>query len=62
MNSRDLREASIEAEAKTPWAAILGAIAMLSVFAIAQGLSHPLLSFILQRQGTSRASSACPQR
>jgi hypothetical protein len=42
----------IEAEAKTPWAAILGVIAMLSVFAIAQGLSHPLLSFILTRQGT----------
>ncbi|RVC40259.1 MFS transporter, partial [Mesorhizobium sp. M4B.F.Ca.ET.088.02.2.1] len=33
------------------WAAITGVIATVSVFAIAQGLSYPLLSFILQRQG-----------
>ena len=38
---------------KTPWAAIAGVIATVSVFAIAQGLSYPLLSFILQRQGVS---------
>ncbi|TIU82456.1 MAG: MFS transporter, partial [Mesorhizobium sp.] len=31
------------------WAAITGVIATVSVFAIAQGLSYPLLSFILQR-------------
>ena len=37
----------------TPWAAIAGVIATVSVFAIAQGLSYPLLSFILQRQGVS---------
>src|SRR5215204_4030563 len=52
MRSLEVREARIEAEAKTPWAVILGVIAMLSVFAIAQGLTHPLLSFILKRQGT----------
>ena len=40
---------------KTPWAAIAGVIATVSVFAIAQGLSYPLLSFILQRQGVSPA-------
>ena len=38
---------------ETPWAAIAGVIATVSVFAIAQGLSYPLLSFILQRQGVS---------
>ena len=32
-------------------------IATVSVFAIAQGLSYPLLSFILQRQGVSPASA-----
>lgn len=37
------------------WAAIAGVIATVSVFAIAQGLSYPLLSFILQRQGASPA-------
>ena len=37
----------------TPWAALAGIIATVSVFAIAQGLSYPLLSFILQRQGMS---------
>ena len=40
-----------EATEPTPWAAIAGVIATVSVFAIAQGLSYPLLSFILQRQG-----------
>jgi len=39
--------------AATPWAALAGVIATVSVFAIAQGLSYPLLSFILQRQGMS---------
>ncbi|MER9894571.1 MFS transporter [Mesorhizobium sp. M0119] len=37
------------------WAAITGVIATVSVFAVAQGLSYPLLSFILQRQGVSPA-------
>lgn len=39
--------------AKTSWAATAGVIATVAVFAIAQGLTYPLLSFILQRQGTS---------
>lgn len=37
------------------WAAIAGVIATVTVFALAQGLSYPLLSFILQRQGASPA-------
>jgi MFS family permease len=41
--------------AETPWAALAGVIATVAVFAIAQGLSYPLLSFILERQGTSSA-------
>ncbi len=40
-------------EGTTPWAAIAGVITTVSVFAIAQGLTYPLLSFILQRQGVS---------
>ena len=40
-------------EAKTETVAIIGVIATVSVFAIAQGLTYPLLSFILQRQGVS---------
>jgi dipeptidyl-peptidase 4 len=44
------RQAAVDV---TPWAAIAGVIATVSVFAIAQGLSYPLLSFILQRQGVS---------
>ena len=52
---------------KTPWAAIAGIIATVSVFAIAQGLSYPLLSFILQRQGVSPSmiglsASSCRRR
>jgi len=35
--------------------AVAGVIATVSVFAIAQGLTYPLLSFILQRQGVSPA-------
>jgi MFS family permease len=41
------------APVKTPWAALIGVIATVSVFAVAQGLSYPLLSFILERQGAS---------
>jgi MFS family permease len=40
---------------ETSWAALAGVIATVSVFAIAQGLTYPLLSFILERQGTSSA-------
>ena len=42
-----------DSASKTPWVALAGVIATVSVFAIAQGLSYPLLSFILQRQGMS---------
>lgn len=34
-----------------PWAAIAAIIATVSVFAISQGLTYPLLSILLQRQG-----------
>lgn len=37
--------------ARLPWAAMAGIIATVSVFAMAQGLTYPLLSFILERQG-----------
>ncbi len=33
-----------------PWGAMAGIIATVSVFAVAQGLTYPLLSFILERQ------------
>ncbi|WP_426127390.1 MFS transporter [Pararhizobium sp. PWRC1-1] len=36
-----------------PWAAMAGIIATITVFAVAQGLTYPLLSFILERQGTA---------
>ncbi len=35
-----------------PWAAMAGIIATVTVFAMVQGLTYPLLSFILERQGT----------
>jgi MFS family permease len=38
---------------RTPVAAIAGIIATVTVFAASQGLSYPLLSFLLQRQGES---------
>jgi MFS family permease len=37
-------------EAAIPWAALAGIIATVTVFAVAQGLTYPLLSFILERQ------------
>ena len=40
-------------EDRIPWAAMAGTIATVTVFAVAQGLTYPLLSFILERQGTS---------
>jgi len=40
-------------EGRIPWAAMAGIIATVTVFAVAQGLTHPLLSFILERQGTA---------
>lgn len=44
----------VSAETNTPaapWAAIAAIIATVSVFAISQGLTYPLLSILLQRQG-----------
>ncbi|MGR9183195.1 MFS transporter [Rhizobium leguminosarum] len=38
---------------RIPWAAMAGIIATVTVFAVAQGLTYPLLSFILERQGTT---------
>ncbi|QWW66325.1 MFS transporter [Rhizobium sp. WYJ-E13] len=53
-----LRAATIDRPATTspqgarlPWAAMAGIIATVSVFAMAQGLTYPLLSFTLERQG-----------
>ena len=40
-------------DAVTPWLPLAGVIAAISVYAIAQGLTYPLLSFILARQGHS---------
>lgn len=37
------------------WAAIAGVIAAVSVFAIAQGLSYPLFTLLMQKQGHSAA-------
>ena len=39
-------------EDRIPWAAMAGIIATVTVFAMAQGLTYPLLSFILERQDT----------
>jgi MFS family permease len=43
----------LAAKTPVPWLAIAAVTATVSVFAIAQGLSYPLLSFILGRQGVS---------
>ena len=40
-------------EADINWAGLAGVTATVSIFALAQGLSYPLLSFILERQGVS---------
>jgi MFS family permease len=40
-------------EDRIAWAAMAGIIATVTVFAVAQGLTYPLLSFILERQGTT---------
>src|SRR5688572_29121909 len=47
------RQGTSGAELQTPWAPLAGVIATVSVFAVAQGLSYPLLAFILERQGAS---------
>ena len=61
--ARDLRNARLTAASKgegesgapPPWAPLAGMIAAVSVYAIAQGLTYPLLSFVLARQGHSPA-------
>ncbi|RFB94754.1 hypothetical protein B5K08_11355 [Rhizobium leguminosarum bv. trifolii] len=50
MTAEDIRSPR---EAHIPWAAMTGIIATVTVFAVAQGLTYPLLSFILERQGTT---------
>ena len=42
-------------EDRISWAVMAGIIATVTVFATAQGLTYPLLSFILERQGTTPA-------
>ncbi len=46
-------DATSPSESCAPWAAMAGIIATVTVFAVAQGLTYPLLSFILERQGTT---------
>jgi len=46
-------DATSTSENRIPWAAMAGIIATVTVFAVAQGLTYPLLSFILERQGTT---------
>ena len=46
-------EMSADAGRATDWPALIGVIAAVSVFAIAQGLTYPLLSFILAENGAS---------
>lgn len=41
---------------ETPWAALAAITAAVSVFAIAQGLSYPLFTFLMQKQGLSPAT------
>lgn len=47
------KDATSPPENHIAWAAMAGIIATVTVFAIAQGLTYPLLSFILERQGTT---------
>ncbi len=46
-------EGTLPREDRIPWAAMAGTTATVTVFALAQGLTYPLLSFILERQGTT---------
>jgi MFS family permease len=50
---RPLRDITLSQEQPILWAGIAGTIATVTVFAVAQGLTYPLLSFILERQGTT---------
>ena len=44
------------ADVPTPWAALASITAAVSVFAIAQGLSYPLFTFLMQQQGLPPAT------
>jgi MFS family permease len=43
----------VAGEAQIPWAPLAGVMATVAIFAVAQGLTYPLLSFILEREGAS---------
>ncbi|OOG65158.1 hypothetical protein B0E45_27450 [Sinorhizobium sp. A49] len=51
--SRHRQRPTTPREDRIPWSAMAGIIATVTVFAMAQGLTYPLLSFILERQGTT---------
>ncbi|WP_184497285.1 MULTISPECIES: MFS transporter [Rhizobium] len=53
LSHRHLHGTTSPREDRIPWAAMAGIIATVTVFAVAQGLTYPLLSFILERQGTT---------
>ena len=42
-------------EAPMPWKALAGVTASVAVFGIAQGLSYPYFTFLMQKQGLSPA-------
>ncbi|MDK1489424.1 MFS transporter [Sinorhizobium sp. 7-81] len=50
---RRLHSTTSPREGRIPWSAMAGIIATVTVFAVAQGLTYPLLSFILERQETT---------
>ncbi|MGK6314270.1 MFS transporter [Neorhizobium sp. DT-125] len=53
MPGRHLHGTTSLRQDRIPWAAMAGIIATVMVFALAQGLTYPLLSFILERQGAT---------
>ena len=48
-----VESATLPGEERLPWAAMAGLIATVTLGAVAAGLIYPLLSFILERQGTA---------
>jgi len=46
---------TIDEPARVPWAALAGVTAALTMFGAAQGLSYPLFTILMQRQGMSPA-------
>ena len=51
-----------QTERRAPWLPLAGVIAAISVYAIAQGLTYPLLSLILARQGHSASDDRSLRR